>query len=242
VRRAIAFGQVVAEVIAKLRNPADVLAVALVSKRMNQTVRGSFQRLRIEKRHLGAAHSFLESPTTLFTGENMTGNSQFVMLTVLWEEGGGSGETQAWVLTLSTQAIANLQAFFKGEENSNFAGEGKAKSEHLSEVCQHIAGVMELDVSGCEGVAGSQIRSAVQRMPRLKLLDVSGCRKLTSEFASPAFSMMQPTEGPGPGLLRYTVASHRNSLVAERVGGAMTLYMNIKCCHREGKISCLACK
>ena len=59
-----------AEVIGKLRNPADVLAVALVGKRLNQTVRGAFLHLRIENSHLGPAHSFLQSPAPLFSGES----------------------------------------------------------------------------------------------------------------------------------------------------------------------------
>jgi hypothetical protein len=64
--------QVLAEVVGKLRNPADVLAVALVSKRMRQTVGDSLLRLRIEKHHLGADHSFLKPPNAFFSGEPST--------------------------------------------------------------------------------------------------------------------------------------------------------------------------
>jgi hypothetical protein len=49
-------------------------------------------------------------------------------------------------------------------------------------------------------VEGSQLLAAIRQMPRLNLLDVSACRKLTSDFVDPAFSMMQPPEGSGPGM------------------------------------------
>jgi len=58
-------------------------------------------------------------------------------------------------------------------------------------------------------VVGVHIHAAVQQMPRLKLLDVSACRKLTSDFVDPDFRILQPSEGLGPGtpfLPAYSIA------------------------------------
>ena len=67
---------------------------------------------------------------------------------------------------------------------------------------------MDLDLSGCEGVTVGQVLWATKRMPRLSLLDVSGCRKLTTDFANPALNPVvipQPPGGIEPGPLFWLV-------------------------------------
>ena len=65
---------------------------------------------------------------------------------------------------------------------------------------RHGTGVVDLDLSGCEELTVAEVFWATRRMPRLSLLDVSGCRKLTARFANPTLGLLEPTEGLVPGL------------------------------------------